>query len=48
MKPSSDELDLTAVVKRLPGEFLEARWASAASVASAISRATSTMSRFAL
>ena len=28
MKPSSDEkLDLTAVVKRLPGEFLEARWA---------------------
>jgi hypothetical protein len=28
MKPSSGEhLDLTAVVKRLPGEFLEARWA---------------------
>lgn len=27
MEPSSDEkLDLTAVVKRLPGEFLEARW----------------------
>jgi hypothetical protein len=27
MKPSSEKkLDLTAVVKRLPGEFLEARW----------------------
>lgn len=27
MTPSSEKLDLTAVVKRLPGEFLEARWA---------------------
>ena len=28
IKPSSEEkLDLTAVVKRLPGEFLQARWA---------------------